>query len=443
MGYKVGSIGKLTVVVNVIMCICAGASAYFFAQKDYFSAWVSLLITVILVSGVPIYIKRLINNMIELIHSYNQNWNAREVDLPGFSDELIALNKELIYLRERTKETCRTNAMSAVLIEKIIEHLPFAIMVYDNHKKVYYSNSVLKEILDDDFDYISATNLRDRDLIDKIDSLLEGKQIVFSHNSQEQSGEYLISKNSFKLDKNRYYLVTMKDIKSEMDTHESVSWQKLIRVLNHEIANSLTPIASLSDTLLTQLDEPVSDLDKTLNNSLKLFSKRSKALMQFVKRYRELAIIETPDLIPSKLKLLITDTISLFENEFEEKGIKLSLNFNEGPALVNIDQTMFQQVLINLIKNSIDAMQNSIRKLLFINLEETKAESIITIIDSGAGITEDALPNIFIPFFTTKKDGSGIGLALTRQIVRLHKGDITATSGPGEETIFRIVLPNL
>ncbi len=442
MAYKIGSISKVTFVVNLFMCICAGASAYFFAQKDYFSAWVSLLATAILISGIPIYIKRMISNITSLVNSYNQNWKSKEVELPGFADELIELNRELISMKARIEDTCKTNAMSAVIIEKIIEHLPFAVLVYDEQAKVYYSNDILVNLIGEKVDYITAASLRNRELMRKISLLEDGKQIVFSDNSQDLSREFLLSKNSFSFDNNTHFLVTMKDIKSEMDTQESVSWQKLIRVLNHEIANSLTPIASLSDTLLIQMDNPTESFKSNLSSSLKLFSKRTKGLMKFVKRYRQLAVIEKPELKPTELKVIIKDTISLFEKEFEDKEISVSLNATESSAFVNVDQAMFQQVLINLMKNSIESMNQSVRKKLFINLVEQETDSVITILDTGSGISPDALPNIFIPFFTTKKDGSGIGLAITKQIIRLHRGDITATSIPNEETVFKITLPN-
>ncbi|MBN2830458.1 MAG: HAMP domain-containing histidine kinase [Candidatus Cloacimonetes bacterium] len=442
MAYKVGSLSRIVMYVNIAMCITAGTTVYFYLRHDYFAAWILLLCTGVILSGVPNYTVRLIRNATDLIKSYNQNLSVKQISMPGFADELQELNHELNYLQVRTRENRNTNAVSAVLIENIIENIPFALIVFDDKNRIYYCNYNCKLILGEYIEYLTACTPDKMDMINKIKEIPTNKQIVFKDNTGAISKEFLISKNSFSMDNSTYHIISMKNIKSEMDTQEMVSWQKLIRVLNHEIMNSLTPISSLSEAMLNMFnDAPDFKQKETIKSSLALISKRSVGLMEFVHRYRKISALEKPEFKPVNVKTLIEDTIQLLVSEISALNVDLKVTISDSGKTCLMDTSMFQQVLINLFRNSLESMTNVTNPTLKIILVETDTETSISVIDNGIGISPEALPNIFVPFFTTKNQGSGIGLTLTKQIVGLHKGEISVKSDPFVETEFKITIP--
>jgi nitrogen fixation/metabolism regulation signal transduction histidine kinase len=444
MAYKVGSISRIVILINMLMCLTSGAAVYYFINRDFLAAWVFTTGTLIILTGVPEYIRRLIINSTQIIKAYNQNLEIETINLPGFANELLDLNSELDYLRARTKETRSHNALSTLLMNSIIEHLPFALLVYDENEYVCFCNKECKSILGGEIEYLSATSHENKAIVTSLKQNANIDQYIYTENTNSSSKEYLISKTIFIIDNARYHLVSMKNIKTELDTNEIISWQKLIRVLNHEIMNSLTPISSLSEHLLTLFDNaPDFKQADIIKSSLALISRRSLSLMEFVKKYRQLAVDDKPRLEPFRLDELVQDTLPVFEKELAEAAVKFSFDAQLLSKDNLLDKVMFQQVLINLIKNSLESMQETHNPCLKISIREIDGQTHLSIIDNGSGISDEALPNIFIPFYTTKSTGSGIGLAISKQIIRLHNGSISVQSKPDWETVFTIILPQV
>jgi two-component system, NtrC family, nitrogen regulation sensor histidine kinase NtrY len=244
-------------------------------------------------------------------------------------------------------------------------------------------------------------------------------------------------------------LVTIKDIQHVLEEQETEAWQKLIRVLTHEIMNSITPIASLSSTLENivkgfpqndsgnRIIEP-ENLNE-IENALTTINKRSNGLLHFVDTYRNLTRIPKPNFTFIKVETLFSAVNSFFSRELRRLGIKLFIQTEPPEMEITADEQLIEQVLINLIKNSIyslkDIQGGTIRLNAFYN---KRGRMTIQVVDNGPGILPDVLDKIFIPFFTTNPTGSGIGLSLSRQIMRLHDGTITAHSSPDHETVFTL-----
>ena len=254
----------------------------------------------------------------------------------------------------------------------------------------------------------------------------------------------------FKLRNVWYKLISLQDIQSELEEKEMEAWQKLIRVLTHEIMNSITPISSLAKTvdelLLHQSKNENKHLDDQefidIRDAVNTIQKRSEGLIHFVEAYRKLTRIPKPDLKQVDLKETIHQIKRLMEREFMDQNIQVHLE--DSPASLNIfaDPEQIEQVLINLIKNSIDALMKKKEKHIWIKtILDEQGRKVIEIKDNGSGIAPEAREHIFVPFYTTKKTGSGIGLSLCRQIMRQHLGSITAFSEPKESTTFRLLFP--
>ena len=238
----------------------------------------------------------------------------------------------------------------------------------------------------------------------------------------------------------------MSNIQSELEEKEMEAWQNLVRVLTHEIMNSVTPISSLAGIVEEDLKKRIDieteaplkreDLED-MYLSLQTISKRSAGLIRFVKEFRNLTHIPKPKLAEVSVKELLDELSILYKKELADHAINISVQVNPVNLYILADKTMIEQVLINLLKNAIQAFDEQTDKRIELQAyANEKGRAVISVKDNGAGIDSEALEKIFIPFFSTKKTGSGIGLSLSKQIMRQHEGNITVKSTLGEGTEF-------
>ena len=310
-------------------------------------------------------------------------------------------------------------------------------MVNNSFKKLFQINS-LKNIND----------LKDKSL-DLVNSLLKfetGKNCLIKIQEEDDILQLAISGTEFKIHDKTIILVTIKDIQNVLDEHETDTWQKLIRVLTHEIMNSITPISSLTSTLDIMLNNAISShksLDEEslneVSQAIKTIHKRSNGLFYFVNTYRSLTKIPKPNFKIELVKEIFDGILPLVKEEINKFNIKLSFKIEPESLEIYADIKLIEQVIINLITNAIHAIENSengeINVRAFLN---KRGRVSIQVIDNGHGILKDVIDKIFIPFFTTKPKGSGIGLSLSKQIMRLHGGSITATSEPEVGSVFTL-----
>ncbi|MDR3246901.1 MAG: HAMP domain-containing histidine kinase [Prevotellaceae bacterium] len=216
---------------------------------------------------------------------------------------------------------------------------------------------------------------------------------------------------------------------------ETEAWQKLIRVLTHEMMNSIAPIISLSETITEQANEDLTEerYDEIMA-AMQSIHRRSKGLLDFVENYRKLTRIPMPVMRYFSINELFSDMKKLFANEI----IPVSFFVKSEDTMLYADRSMIEQVLINLLKNALDACRNTDAPLISVDAFTDKGKQIIAVSDNGSGIVPEALDRIFVPFFTTKHGGSGIGLSLCRQIINRHNGVISVISEPDRKTVFTI-----
>ncbi len=236
----------------------------------------------------------------------------------------------------------------------------------------------------------------------------------------------------------------MSNIQTELEEKEMKAWQDLVCVLTHEIMNSVTPISSLATVVEGELDAKIKNADLQLQKeeaedmhlSLQTISKRSAGLIRFVKEFKNLTHVPKPRLVEVEVKSLLEELAMLHKKELADHGISVELKMQSDDIKVSADKTMIEQVLINLIKNAIQAFDSQPEKKILLSAQAKEGHVIISVKDNGNGIDTEAMEKIFIPFFTTKKTGSGIGLSLSRQIMRQHGGQISVKSKLGEGTEF-------
>ncbi|OEK01384.1 hypothetical protein BFP97_07570 [Roseivirga sp. 4D4] len=250
--------------------------------------------------------------------------------------------------------------------------------------------------------------------------------------------------NRLKILNYRYTIVTFQDIKSEIEQKEIEAWHKLIRILTHEIMNSVTPVTSLTETMLMLLQDDGRPLsleelsEETLEDlrfSMKTIQKRSEGLLHFVDDYRRLTRIKALELEDVQVKGMLDEMAMLLKAEAEKDGVRLSVKAPEYLSIA-MDRKLIEQVLINLITNARHALEGKANGEIRINAYSDQHQKIIEIKDNGIGIDAAKMEEIFIPFYSTKQQGSGIGLSLSKQIMKKHKGDLSVKSQVGDGATF-------
>jgi nitrogen fixation/metabolism regulation signal transduction histidine kinase len=259
-----------------------------------------------------------------------------------------------------------------------------------------------------------------------------------------------VKKTQFKTGERLLYLVSLQNIRAELDSKEMESWQKLIRVLTHEIMNSMTPITSLAKTIsriyrdqesgriIQPKEVTIPDIDKTVN-AMDIFESRAEGLAEFVRNFTDVNKLPKPKFQKVNIQNLLQKIQILFDDPNSVKPIQLIISCH--PSIqINADQNLLEQVLINLVKNSLEACSETPVPIIKLSAHSQYDRTIIEIEDNGRGIPKVVMENIFVPFFTTKEKGSGIGLSLSRQIIRMHGGTLDFNSVPGKKTVFTIRL---
>jgi len=238
----------------------------------------------------------------------------------------------------------------------------------------------------------------------------------------------------------RYKLFSLQNIQEELHKNESDSWQKIIRVLTHEIMNAVSPLLSLSKSLQGRVKpENGKEAEKVLDG-LRMIETTGKGLLEFIEEYRRLSLLPLPKREKLKLKEALGGILLLYENEAKKQNIQLSLEVAEPGIEIFADPQQFEMILLNLLRNSFDSLSDARKdKHVTIRTQRIEKRVLVMVEDNGAGIAEDLIDQVFVPFFSTKEQGSGIGLSLVRQVMNKHEGSIHLESIPGEHTLVTLV----
>lgn len=333
----------------------------------------------------------------------------------------------------------------------VIQHVSVGIIVFKRDGKVDVYNNAVKKLL-------QINTLRNINNLDHVSEKLPevllnmraGDKELVKLFVDDELIQLSIYATQFKMRGEEFLLVSFQDINPELEQKEIESWQKLIRVLTHEIMNSITPISSLAATVSDIIEETKtnnpprkqSDIEaiEDVSHAIKTIERRSLGLLNFVEIYRNLTRIPKPNFRYFEVADLFNRNLELLSSKFEENAIKTSVKIIPQELKILADPDLIDQVMINLLLNAIDAVKNIKNPKISIMASFNLNNRItIEIADNGKGIKQDILDKIFMPFFTSKEKGSGIGLSLSRQIMQMHKGSISVRSKQEEGAIFTIV----
>lgn len=329
--------------------------------------------------------------------------------------------------------------------KSILEQVSIGLITFNEKGTIFLSNSALRNLLKyEQLTHISQISRIDNKLYTTLKELRPGDNRMISFNSADGLVQLSLKSTQIKTAGDNLQLVTIQDIKNEMDTTELESWIKLIRVLTHEIMNSVAPITSLSQTILGYFrdQDGGQPSEKIIGNTIKgleVINERGTGLIGFVETYRKLTRTPPPEKTVINLKQLIESTVTLVGIDLTDSKVSIDSDVNPVDLEISADKKQISQVLINLVKNSMEALKNNENGKIQILGEYNESGRVqISVIDNGPGIPDDIMDKIFMPFFTTKDSGSGIGLSLSRQIMLLHGGSIKVISLPGKQTVFTL-----
>jgi len=339
-------------------------------------------------------------------------------------------------------------------LQTLVEHIGVGVIAFRDNGDVELINHAAKRML-------GINHLRNIDRLEELArsfpetlyGLDAGQHALVKVTVDYDTLQLAIHVTKIRQDTQLLTLVSIQNIGSELAEQEMVAWQNLIRVLTHEIMNSVTPIASLagsvSDLVSNEIASPQFQSRKAVNpevmtdlsGALNTIEKRSQGLLHFVEAYRNLTRIPKPEFRFVAVTELVSRVQCLLGSQISEGNIRLTIDIDPPDLQLAADPGLIEQVLINLVLNSIQALNGQAEGAITVHAYVGRGgKTLIEVMDDGPGIVESALDKVFIPFFTTKKGGTGIGLALSRQIMRLHGGNITVRSTPDGTTCFALSL---
>lgn len=383
--------------------------------------------------------------------AYFLNAVENEDSMLHFSEKTLhkanaEMNKSLNRINKLIQEVKLRNREQEQYYSLMLEQVATGIVVINENGNVMQANSAAKNLLNyQSFNHIEQLKRIDTNLFNTFYRLKNGETHQFLKLTYKNNITHLsLRATSFLSHGENLRIISVHDISNELEAKELESWQKLIRVLTHEIMNSITPITSLSETLLNYFIPPEKPLDKkTVANTVKgleVINERGTGLIRFVESYRKLTRLSKPVLKHVNLRNLIEHLLLLLENEADFQRIQFNVETETPDIGIKADEAQLSQVLINLIKNAMYAVKDITEPRISVRAHYSQnGRCEIQVIDNGPGIPPEIMEQIFIPFFTTKENGSGIGLSLSRQIMKNHGGSIEAVSSPGS-TVFTLTI---
>ena len=450
MVYKMKNFRLNLIARILLLTVSIFALAYSFKENSNL-IW-SILLSISIIYQVYLLIRYIDKSNRELayfLESITYSDFSQKFDFSKLGSSFKALSNEFNKIMEKFRQARSEREESINYLETVVQHIGVGLISFDLEGNVGLINKSAKRILRiNTLHNINGLDKISPNFSEFIGQLPSGKKAAYKIIDKDEIVQLLIYTTDFRMHDKTCKLVALQNIQSELEEKEIDAWQKLIRVLTHEIMNSVTPISSLASTVNQYLfnkegsanslsNETIEDIRLAINT----IQKRSEGLVNFVEKYRSLTKIPKPNLDTVKVSQLFDRIKKLMESALSGSNIKFEILINPPILEVTADSDLLEQVLINLLNNAIQSLSGTNNgKICLTAFIDERGYAVFKVIDNGAGISQEIMDKIFIPFFTTKKEGSGIGLSISQQIIRAHGGSMNVSSKPNEETVFTIRL---
>jgi len=407
------------ILLLIIPCLFITITSLFLAEiSPYLIAFI-VIVLLMLASFVIVASKQSAQYQIRTLSSLIESMIDGDYTLRGRLQTNLAF-QELLNSINELADTLSKHKVEAkesrLLLERIMEQMDAMVIATNEQGYVVMANASASKLILNEAEHLSSIELTSLPIGEKIVQANTGIINFSQVQSKQISGEHFLSKESFLSDGKQHQLYMLTNAERLLMEQERKAWQSLLRVLSHEMNNSLTPVIAISQSMQKKLQNPTGELDKnSLLDGVNIISERADSLSQFIASYSQLSHLPKPNVSAFSLSHMVENLASLYPK------CNIICAVPEG-ELINADKNQCEQVLINLLKNAVEAMSQQQEKLIEVTCEIEDKWQHITIRDFGSGISN--LDNVFVPFYTTKAQGSGIGLALCRQIMFNHNGTI-------------------
>ena len=382
----------------------------------------------------------------QFVESIHYRDFSRYFDVKHAPVELQPLRKGFNEINTTFKVISKEKETQYQYLQKILELVDTGILSFEESTgEVVWMNESLKNMMQLPYlKTIHSLSKRDEMLYNQIVTLKPGDHKIATAHLERASFKVLLSATAFHTDGKKYKLIAFQNLNEALDETESKAWQKLLSVMTHEIMNSVAPISSLADTLKNRLQQSGKQGSKggnvdDLEIGIETIKRRSEGLLKFAETYRNLNKITTLNLKKVYVRDLFENLNNLMQPTLEQKNIELEIILKDPDLQLEADTNLVEQVLINLVVNAIEAVKEKAEPRIVLSaFLAVNRKTVVKVADNGTGMPEELMDKIFIPFFSTKKSGSGIGLSLCKQIMMLHRGNIQVQSVEGEGTAFML-----
>ncbi|MFC2121511.1 PAS domain-containing sensor histidine kinase [Bacteroidota bacterium] len=439
---------SIVVAIQVLLISLTGFIIAWAFSKDYLivARFTIILLWILQILYLIHYVNKTNRTLRIFLEAIRHSDSIREKTGKGksFTQLNVTYNEIIDVIREAKIE----KESEHFYLQHILSHVGTGIITYNDTNRIELINQAAKEILSiKSIRFLTDLDMVHKGLSQNILKMKSNNQELFKLNINNELVRIAVLSGEFIIREKRINLVAFQNINSELAEEELDAWQKLIRVLTHEIMNSVTPMKSLTNTVIRMFEKngekkDISELDNnTISDALlglHTIESRNSGLLNFIDQYRSITKVPKPTIAGIKPADLFNNIITLLKKDLDKNCIKINLDISPKNLILHVDNKLIEQVLINMVNNSISALTGVDDKKISLVAKKIDGNNYIEISDNGTGMPEEVMENIFIPFFTTKENGSGIGLSLSRQIMQVHKGGISVRSVPGKETVFTL-----
>ena len=433
----------------VLLFAVLTAAAWFLVHKNYLYTALSGIAIIFLMYDIYRMLKKAQDEVKEFVESIHYRDFSRYFNVKQAPAELQPLRKGFNEINSTFKIISKEKEVQYLYLQKILELVDTGIISYETESgELNWMNDTFKKMMDIPYlKTIHSLEKRDAGFYKETITIRPGETKVVAITKENRQIKILLAATMFQTEGKTNKVIACQNINEALDETEARAWQKLLSVMTHEIMNSVAPISSLAGTLKNRISQANSgsNINSTNMDDLELgletIQRRSEGLLKFTETYRNLNKITTPNIKKIFVRDLFENLNTLMQPTLEQKKIELEVILKDPHLTALVDVNLVEQVLINLLVNALEAVKEKKNPRIVLSAAAENNKIVIKIADNGAGIRPELIDKIFIPFFSTKKNGSGIGLSLCKQIMLLHKGNIQVQSKEGEGTVFTLVYP--
>jgi len=437
----------LLIKVGLLVMAFSGMAALFVIDRSSF-VWMPAMVAIYITVDLYRMMRKAQEEVTDFAESIRYRDFSRSFNIKEAPSEVQILRRGFNDINSAFRLISREKETQYLYLQQILELVDIGIISFQIETgEQHWMNRAFRQMLDIPYlKNIEGLAKREAGLYDEIMAIRPGETRIVEVHAGSKPIKIAMAATVFNVEGIVNKLIAFQNVNLALDETESRAWQRLLSVMTHEIMNSVAPISSLAATLKNRVAEtsihPAGDtVPSDLELGLETIQRRSEGLLKFAETYRSLNKIQNPNLEEVYVRDVFETLITLMQPTMDQKQINLEVILKDPKITGRLDVNLVEQVLINLVINATDAVKDQPAPVIVLSSFHRQGRLVIRIGDNGCGISEELLDKIFIPFFSTKRSGSGIGLSLCKQIMLLHKGNIQVQSRLGEGTVFELEFP--